>query len=204
MRKHLNKLAGFVASTFCLVAPLVVGAAEEGHEGHGGHAGGGPQELIFPVINFLLFVFLLRKYALPAVREALRKRRDTIARALNEAKKAKEEAQALRQEYEQKLAGLAAEQERLRQQALVDAEHEKQRILEEARNMAERARREVQQTAQREVAEARRILQQEVAEQAVRLATELVRARLTPSDQGRLIQDLVQEVQKNVGNNALR
>ena len=70
--------------------------------------------------------------------------------------------------------------------------------------MAERARREVQQTAQREVAEARRILRQEVAEQAVRLATELVRARLTPSDQGRLIQDLVQEVQKNVGNNALR
>ena len=204
MRKHLNKLTGFVASTFFLVAPLVIGAAEEDHEGHGGHAGGSPQELIFPVINFLLFVFVLRKYVLPAVREALRKRRDTIVRALNEAKKAKDEAQALRQEYEQKLAGLAAEQERLRQQALVDAEHEKQRILEEARNMAERARREVQQTAQREVAEARRILQQEVAEQAVRLATELVRARLTPNDQGRLIQDLVQEVQKNVGNTALR
>lgn len=204
MRKHLNRLAGFVASTFFLVTPLVVGAAEEGHEGHGGHAGGGLQELVFPAINFLLFIFVLRKYALPVVREFLRKRRDTIAQALNEAKKAKDEAQALRQEYEQKLAGLAAEQERLRQQALVDAEHEKQRILEEARNMAERARREAQQTAQREVEEARRILRQEVAEQAVRLATELVRARLTPSDQGRLIQDLVQEVHKNVGNTALR
>src|SRR5262245_6194999 len=122
MRKHLNRSAGFVASTFFLIVPVVVGAAEEGHEGHGGHAGGGPQELIFPVINFLLFIFVLRKYVLPTVREALRKRRDTIVQALNEAKKAKDEAQTLRDEYEQKLAGLAAEQERLRQQAIVDAE----------------------------------------------------------------------------------
>ena len=101
------------------------------------------------------------------------------------------------------LAGLAAEQERLRQQALEDAEREKTRILEEARRMAERTRVEARQIAQREVAEARRILRQEVAEQAVRLATELIRVRLTPNDQNRLIQDLVQEVNKNGGNNAL-
>jgi F-type H+-transporting ATPase subunit b len=204
MRKHLNKLVGCAAATFFLLLPYLVWAAEEGHEGHGGHAEGGLQQLIFPAINFLLFAFVMRKYAIPAVRESLRKRRDTITQALNEAKKAKDEAQALRQEYEQKLASLAAEQERLRQQALEDAEREKTRILDEARKMADRARLEAQQTAQREVEEARRILRQEVAEQAVRLATELVRARLTPNDQGRLIQDLVQEVRKNVGNHTLR
>ncbi len=203
MRKHLNKLSGSAAVTFFLVSPCVAWAAEEGH---GGHAEGDSQQLvfIFSAINFLLFVFVLRKYALPAVRESLRKRRVTIVQALNEAQKAKDEAQALRREYEQKLAGLAVEQDRLRQQALEDANREKVRILEDARKMADRVRTEAQQTAQREVAEARRLLRQEVAEQAVRLATELVRSRLTPADQGRLIQDLVQEVQKNVGNHALR
>ena len=149
-------------------------------------------------------MFVLRKYALPAVRESLRKRRETIAQALNEAKRAKEEAETLRREYEKKLAGLAAEQEQLRRQGLEIAEREKGKILEEARKMAERARTEAQQIAQREVEEARRLLRKEVAEQATRIATELVRSRLTSADQSRLVQDLVQEVNKNVGNNAVR
>jgi F0F1-type ATP synthase membrane subunit b/b' len=48
--------------------------------------------------------------------------------------------------------------------------------------------------AQREVEEARRVLRQEVAEQAIRLATELVAARLTQNDQRRFVQNLVAEV----------
>lgn len=206
MRKHLNKVVGFAVSAFLLVLPLVLWAAEEGHEAHGGHVEGGSHlsALAFSAINFLLFVFVLRKYAIPAVRESLRRRRDTIAQALNEGKKAKEEAEAIRREYEQRLAGLAAEQERLQQQARADAEREKERILHEARQMAERARTEAQQIMQREVAEARRILRQEVAAQAVQLASELVRSRLTPNDQNRLVQDFVQEVHQNVGNNAVR
>lgn len=206
IRKHLNKLVGFAASTFFLALPFITWAVEEGHEAHGGHAEGGSQylDLVLPAINFLLFVFVLRKYALPAMRESLKKRRETIAQALNEAKRAKEEAETLRREYEKKLAGLAAEQEQLRKQSLEIAEREKSRILEEARTMAERARAEAQQIAQREVEEARRFLRKEVAEQATRIAMELVRSRFTPADQSRLIQDLVQEVNRNVGNNAVR
>lgn len=206
MRKHLNKVVGFAASTFLLALPLLVWAVEEGHEAYSGHAEGGSQYFVLALsaINFLLFVFVLRKYALPAVRESLKKRRETIAQALNEAKRAKEEAEALRREYEKKLAGLAVEQEQLRKQALEIAEREKGRILEEARKMAERARTEAQQIAQREIEEARRLLRKEVAKQATRLATELVRSRLTSADQSRLVQDLVQEVNKNVGNSALR
>jgi len=203
MRKQIKTLFGFAVSAFLFTWPEILRAAEEGH---GGHAeSGSPQlTLVFSAINFILFVFVLRKYALPAVRENLKKRRETILQALNEGKKAKEEAEALRREYEQKLASLAAEQERLRQQALVDAEREKARILEEARKMAERARTEARQIAQREVEEARRLLRREVATQAVRLAADLMRSRLTPNDQSRLVQDLVQEVNTNARNNALR
>jgi F-type H+-transporting ATPase subunit b len=197
-------VVGFAVSAFFTLLPFAVWAVEEGHVEHEGHEGGGSQLLVlFSAINFLLFVLVLRRYALPAIRDALRRRRDTIVQALNEAKRAKEEANNLRREYEQKLAGLAAEQERLRVQALEAAEREKGRILEEARRMAERVQTETQQVAQREVEEARRLLRQEVAEQAVRLATELIRSRLTPADQSRLVQDLVLEVY-HAGNDALR
>jgi F-type H+-transporting ATPase subunit b len=202
MRKHLNKVVGFVVSMYPLLWSAAVWAAEEGH---GGHEGSGSQwlGLVFSAINFTLFVLLLRRYALPAIRESLRRRRDTIVQALNEARRAREEADALRREYEQKLAGLAAEQERLRAQALEAAEREKSKILEEARRMAERVQTEARLIAQREVEETRRVLRQEVAEQAVRIATELLRSRLTPTDQSRFVQDLVLEV-NNAGNGTLR
>jgi F-type H+-transporting ATPase subunit b len=199
MGRYLKKTFGLVISLGCSLMALAVWAAEEGHGG--GHEGGGANlwGLVFSAVNFLIFVFILRKYALPAVRQALRRRRETIVQTLNEAERAKEEAESLRREYEQKLVGLAAEQERLRTQALEAAEREKGRILEEARRMADRVQTEAQMIAQREVEEARRVLRQEVAEQAIRIATELVQSRVTPADQSRSVQDLVAEV-NNAGN----
>ena len=188
----IRNLVGFAALLFFFLSPFALWAAEQGQGGHGG--GWGLGGLFFSTINFLLFAAILRKYALPAVRDAIRQRRDKIVLALNEAKRAKEEAEALRQEYEHKLAGLAAEQERLQTQALEAAAREKNRILEEARRAAERVQNEARQIAQREVEEARRALRREVAEQAIRLATELVISRLTQNDQRRSVQNLVAEV----------
>ncbi|MBI3302791.1 MAG: hypothetical protein HYZ72_12065, partial [Deltaproteobacteria bacterium] len=67
MRKHLNKVVGFAVSVCPLLVSSVLWAAEEAPGGHGEHEGGGPQLLVlaFSAINFLLFVLVLRKYALP-------------------------------------------------------------------------------------------------------------------------------------------
>ncbi len=192
LTRPIRNLVGFATPFFFFLLSFALWAAEEGKGGHEG--GWGLGGLFFSTINFLLFAAILRKYALPAARDAIRRRRDKIVRALNEAKRAKEEAEALRRAYEEKLAGLAAEQERMRTQALEAAEREKNRILEDARRTAERVQNEARQIAQREVEEARRVLRQEVAEQAIRLATELVTARLTQNDQRRAVQNLVAEV----------
>jgi F-type H+-transporting ATPase subunit b len=191
MKSHLRKVVGFATAGFFLLLPVILWAAEEGHGEHVPSI----SDLVFPVINFLLFVFILYRYVIPTVRDALRQRREKITLALEEAKRAKEEAERLRKDYEQKLAGLAAEQEKIREQALEAAERERGRIVEEARQMAERVKNEVQQIAQREVEEARRTLRQEVANQAVRMATELLQSRLMQTDHRRFVQDLVIEVQ---------
>ncbi|MGH8007991.1 MAG: ATP synthase F0 subunit B [Candidatus Binatia bacterium] len=200
MKKHLNKVALLAVSLWLLAGPSMLWAVEEGH---GEHEGGGSQLLVlaFFTINFLLFVLVLRRYALPVIRENLRQRRATVVQALNEAQRAREEAEGLRRDYEQKLASLAAEQERLYAQALEAAERERGRILEEAQRLAERVRAEAQQIAQREIEDARRSLRQEVAEQAVRIATDMIRSRLTPADQSRFVRDLVSGVQ-HAGNDS--
>ena len=196
MWKHLNKLVVFTVSVWPLLVASALWAAEEGPGAHGEHAGVGSQllGLVFFSVNFVLFVLLLRRYALPVVRDALRRRRETIVQALNEAKRAQEEAEQMRREYEEKLAGLAAEQERIRAQAVEAAQREKERILEDARRLAERVHTEAHLIAQREVEGARRVLRDEVAKQAVRVATDLLRSHLAPADQGRFVQDLIREV----------
>lgn len=197
MRKHLNKMVGLVAAVSPLLLTTVIWAAGGGeHGGEEPHGVTGEQllGLLFFAINFGLFILLLRRFALPFVKESLQKRKETVVQALNEAKLAQEEAEKARREYEEKLAGLAAEQEALRTQALEAAQREKERILEEASRMAERARREAQQIADRELEQARRTLREEVAEQAVKIATDLIRSQLNPTDQSRLVTDLVDEV----------
>jgi F-type H+-transporting ATPase subunit b len=191
MKSHLRKVVGFATAGYFLLLPVILWAAEEGHGEHVPSI----SDLIFPIINFLLFVFILYRYVIPTVRDALRQRREKITLALEEAKRAKEEAERLRTDYEQKLAGLATEQEKILEQALEAAERERRRIVEEARQMAERVKSEVQQIAQREVEEARRTLRQEAANQAVRMATELIQSRLTQTDHRRFVQDLMTEVQ---------
>lgn len=201
MKKHLNKMAGFTTLICSLLITSVLWAVEEEHGAPGGHDGIGSQLLVlaFFTTNFVLFVLLLRKYALPVVKDALRLRRAAVVQALNEAKRAQEEAEALRQEYEQRIAGLAAEQERLRAETLEAAEKEKEKTLNEARRMAERIQAEARLIAQREIEDARRILRQEVADQAVRIATEMIRSQFTADDQSRLVQNLALEV-NNAGN----
>ncbi len=191
VQSNLRKVVSFTSALFFLLSPAVLWAVEKGHGEHGPHISG----LVFPATNFLIFAFILWKYMIPAVQDALHQRREKITQALEEAKRAKEEAESLRQEYEQKLAGLAAEQEKMRAQALGVAENERNRIVEEARQMAERMKKETQQIAQRELEEARRVLRQEVADQAVQMATELLRSRLAQADHRRSVQDLVTEVQ---------
>lgn len=197
MQKHLNRVVGFVAAIFPLLLTTAVWAAGGGeHETGEQHGVTGNQliGLLFFAINFGLFILLLRRFALPFVKESLHKRKETVVQALSEAKLAQEEAEKVRREYEEKLAGLEAEQEVMRTQALESAQREKERILAEASRMAERARVEAHQIAEREVEQARRMLRKEVAEQAVKIATALIRSRLSPADQSRSVQDLVDEV----------
>ncbi len=185
MRKHLKTLCGFaLAALFCAAAPLW-GAEESG--GGGLHISG----LLFATVNFLLFIYLLHRVASGWVREKIRQRHDTVVQTLAEARQAKEEAEALKQEYEQKLKGLAEEEEKLRAQVFEIAEKERARMQEEAQRMAERIREEAKRSAEREMEEARQTLRQEVARMAVETAVRLVREQLTQADHNRLVQEFV-------------
>ncbi len=91
--------------------------------------------MFWTVLIFLLLLFILRKFAWKPIVEALKAREESIEKALNEAKIAREE-----------IAGLKAENERI----MKEARAEREKMLKEAREKGEQLIREAKQTAENE------------------------------------------------------
>jgi F-type H+-transporting ATPase subunit b len=112
-------------------------------------------ELIWGSLSFVVLFFLLRRFAFPAIRNSMDARAERIRSSLDEAERAKSEAQSILAEYQAKLA---------------DAKSESARIIEEARQSADRLRQDLRRQAESEVAASKQRAQEEI-EAAVARAT---------------------------------
>ena len=63
-------------------------------------------DIWFPLINFLIYAFIIVKFALPLIRDFLKTRREEIVAKLAEASAKKQAAEALVRDYRSRLAGL--------------------------------------------------------------------------------------------------
>ena len=89
--------------------------------------------LIAQIINFLLLVALLTKFAYKPLMKALADRQAKIADSLNSAEQERAEAAKLRQEYQQQLLDARTQAQAIVEKAMRLAEQSKEEILEEAR-----------------------------------------------------------------------
>jgi F0F1-type ATP synthase membrane subunit b/b' len=166
--------------------------ASSGHEG--GHA---PSiaDLIFPTINFLLFVYLLRRVGGGAVRDTLVRRRDEIVSALRAAAKAKEDAGSAYEEARSQLAGLPREATQLREEMREAGEVERARRLKTATEVAARISSDARQVADQEVRAARLALREETVRAAVEQTLALLRRQIKSGDQERFLGEFAAGVQ---------
>lgn len=148
-------------------------------------------DLVFPAINFGLFLGLIIWKGRGPIKEYFRARTESIRDALAAGANAREEAQKLRAQLQRDLADLPALRERLKNDLRSAAERERDVLLTQARNVAERIRSDAKLLADQETAAAKREVRNEVIEEAIRSATAIVRQSLTPADQERFVRDFV-------------
>jgi len=146
---------------------------------------------LWAVVNFVIYLYLMRRFAWPAIREYLQDRRDDVVAALEAAARAREEAERLKAEFERRMQGLQSEAEKARAEILELARAEARRLIDQAEKTAELIRTDARLAADQEVARARHVLQKESAERITRLATELIAAQVTPQDQERFVEDFL-------------
>lgn len=179
--------------TTTVLLPAIVSASENAHHEHG-HGDIPWATLLFSTINAGLFVFLLARFAWPPIRSWIAARRTTIVQTLEQAERAKREAEQLQQEWERRLAGLQAEIDAMRQQARADIAREREQMLAAAQRTAESIRRDAERAAEQEQRAAQAQLREEIARRALALATERARRQLTPADHDRFISDFLRQV----------
>ena len=147
--------------------------------------------LIFYALNFLLFLWIVRRYGWPRVTQFFRDRAHTMREIRGRADKAYREAQELAQRAAQLLQQLEAEKSRIA--AELDAETNDQigQIDRAAGEAVNRIRHDTEVTVAALREGAQRRLRQTMAAAAGRVARELVRLRFQASDQARLLEGFI-------------
>lgn len=169
--------------------------------GHEAHASGAPSAgqwilLLFTCINFVAFVYLLRRFTGAPLRDFLKGRRKEVVDLMAEAAREKAEAQALKAEYEAKLAGLEDAKQELIADVRRMAESEAHKLLTAATEAAARLKRDAERAAQSDHERAVRELRAEAAKLAASIAAEEIRQRLDPETRQQLVEEFVEGVAK--------
>jgi F-type H+-transporting ATPase subunit b len=133
-----------------------------------------PVEIIVGTIAFILLYLVLRRVAFPQFEKIYAERTEKIEGGLKRAEEAQEEANDLKRQYEEQLAGLRAEAARIRD----DARAEGQQIKIELRAQAEEEAARIRQRGEEQISAAReqavRQLRGEIGGLSVQLAERLI------------------------------
>ncbi len=131
--------------------------------------------LLLQTINFLLLVWLLRRFLYKPVRAVIEKRRQLAEQALTAARTAEQQAETEKTELEAKTAELEQHRQAAIAAARQEAETEAGRILAGARKQAEAIVAEAHKTAEDERVAALSDLRQDIAATAVEIAQTILR-----------------------------
>ena len=185
----------FLYSAVILATEAVeAGGEEAGHTGPANPIVPDTNELIWGTLSFLVLVFLMWKFAFPAVSKAMENRTNRIRKDLDDAERLKSEANTILDQY---------------QAQLQDAKNEANRIIEEARQTADQLRRDLMARAEAEVAELRQRnaddinaakdrtladLRTQVAEIAIAAAERVVERNLDRDTNSALVENFISQV----------
>jgi F-type H+-transporting ATPase subunit b len=151
-------------------------------------------ELLFPLGNFLIYAYLIKRFAVPLVRDYLGSRRAEILTSIQGAAESKRRAEAVVQDYKNRLARLEQEVQSIHASLRAEGEREKNKLVSEAETRAVKIKEDARFVADQEVKVARQKIREEMANQAEATARELVQRHLSSTDQARLVDDFIQNI----------
>ncbi|MDF0126397.1 F0F1 ATP synthase subunit B [Staphylococcus pseudintermedius] len=151
-------------------------------------------DIIVTVVTFLILLALLRKFAWGPLKKVMDDRERSINQDIDDAERAKLNAQRLEEENRQKLKETQDEVHKILEDAKLQARRQQEEILHEANQrangMLETAQSEIKSEKERALAE----INNQVSELSVLIASKVLRKEISEQDQKALIEKYVKEV----------
>ncbi len=166
------------------------GAAEHGEHGHHAPSLG---TLLFPAINFAIYLVIVVRYVIPAMREFLRRRRADVVQAESESSAALAQAQHALAASKARLVQLSGEADGIRQDLVAIATRQGERLKAQAEETGSRRLADASLLAEQERRRALGSLRADLAKAAAVLAEGRIRGALTPDDQRLFVQQFLKD-----------
>jgi F-type H+-transporting ATPase subunit b len=151
-------------------------------------------DILWTVINLLIFYLLLRKFLFKPVLGMMERREQMIKDDFDKAKKASDEAEQIKAEYESKLSEAEAEAVKITTTAKQRADKESAEIVEDARAEAAHIIADAQKTIERDREAAMSAAKEQIAGLAVMAASRVLEKNIDEESNREFAEQLLAEV----------
>ena len=153
---------------------------------------------LFILLNTLTIFFVARKFLFKPVMKIIQERQQEIDDMYTKAGEAKEQAAALRTEYEEKLSAATDKADRLVKEAVARGQSREEEILRQANAEANAIREKANEDIARQKKKAINDAKDEISEIAMAIAGKVVGRELNAQDQSALVDQFIDELGGNV------
>jgi len=153
-----------------------------------------PGLMIWTAISFVILLVLLLKVAYKPITKALKRREDTIRDSLEEAKKTRESAEALLEDYKKQLAQAREGAHKILSEGKTLGENVKKEIIqkahEESNQIVKRAQEEIEFQKEKALTD----LKERIADLTIMAASKVIEKSLDKKDHERLLEEYISKV----------
>jgi len=165
--------------------------------GGGGILSFNPGFAIWVAITLILFVWLMNKYAVPPIMNALEEREKKIKDSLESADKALAKAEKISEENKKALREAEAKAQKLMKEAKEEAELIRAERIAKAKKEAEQLIEDARSSIEQEKKQALVELRDEVAKLAIESASRIIDAELDEKKNNKLVKNFIDDISKN-------
>jgi F-type H+-transporting ATPase subunit b len=154
-----------------------------------------PGLYIWTILTFLILVWLLAKFAWRPLLAALDERQSSIRKALDDARKAKQELEGIHAESAKLLAQARSEAAEIVSRSRSDADRFREEMKDKARTEATGLIRNAERQIELETTRALQQIRQEAVDISIGIASKLLQRNVSKEDNERLIAETFQQLE---------
>jgi F-type H+-transporting ATPase subunit b len=154
-----------------------------------------PGLFIWTILTFLALVALLARFAWRPLLGALERRQATIAKALEDAQRARQELERLQRESQQMMMTARNEADAIVSRSRSDAEALREELKQKSRAEAAAIVKNAERQIQQETARALQQIRQEAVDLSLAIASKILRRQVSKEDNEALIEETLKQVE---------